>query len=130
MAGRYWRLIGHYDSETNAYTGCAGALQTSPYTPDASGRLRGLRAIVGRTAATTLTDAIQFRLTCTTFNPNTIHAAAVGTGLQTAPAFPAPVIDFDVDQMVQAGVPITIEGRNSNASGVSNDLLLFGLFES
>jgi hypothetical protein len=126
---KYWRLIGHYDAETNTYSGCVGAMQASPYTPDKSGRLIGLRAMVGRTSAATLTDAIQFRLTCTTFNPNTIHAMAIGTGLQTAPAFPAPVIDFQVDQPVQAGVPITVEGRCANGSGVTNDVFLFGLFE-
>lgn len=127
---RYWRLIGHYDAETATYSACAGAMQTSPYTPDSDGTLVGLRSIVGRTAATTLTDHVQFRLTCTTFNPNTIHAAAQGTGLQTAPAQAAPVIDFEVNQPVKAGVPITVEGRCANASAVTNDLFLYGLFDT
>lgn len=129
MAGKYWRLIGHYDAETATFSACVGAFQTSPYTPDASGRLVGLRTVVGRTAATTLTDAVQFRLTCTTFTPNTLHAMALGTGLQTAPANAAPPMDFSVDQPVVAGVPITVEGRCANASAVTNDVFLMGLFE-
>lgn len=128
--GRYARLIGHYDAETAAYTSCAGAFQTSPYTPDEDATLVGLQTIVGRTAATTLTDAVQFRLTCTTFKPNSIHAMALGTGLQTAPAFPAPIIQTPVSQPVKAGVPITVEGRCGNASAVTNDVYLFGIFES
>lgn len=127
---RYWRLIAHYDAETATYSACAGAFQTSPYTPDASGRLKGLRVVIGRTAASTLTDEVQFRLTCTTFTPNTIHTMGVGSGLQTAPAFPVPPMDYEVDQPVTAGVPITIEGRCGNASAVTNAVYLMGLFES
>lgn len=129
MADKYWRLIGHYDAETAAYTACVGAFQTSPYVPDKSGRLKGLRIIIGRTAATTLTDEVQFRLTCTTFNPNTLHAMGVGTGIQTAPAGAPPVIDYECDQRVEAGVPITIEARCGNASAVTNAVYLMGLFE-
>lgn len=128
--GKYWRVIGHYDAETSTYSACAGSWQTSPYTPDENARLIGLRAIVSRTAATTLTDSVQFRLTCTTFKPNTIHAVALGTGLQTAPATPAPHIDYQVDQPVAAGIPITVEGRCNNGSAVTNDVVLLGLFQS
>jgi hypothetical protein len=127
---KYWRLIGHYDGETATYSACVGSFQTSPYTPDADGKLVGLRTVVGRTAATTLTDAGQFRLTCTTFNPNTLHCAFLGSGLQTAPAVPAPPMDFEVNQPVKAGVPIQVEGRCANASAVTNDIFLYGLFES
>jgi hypothetical protein len=128
--GRYWRLIGHYDAETQTYSACAGAFQTSPYTPDETARLIGLRTVTGRAAATTLTGAIQFRLTCTTFKPNTIHAVSLGTGLQTAPAFPGPVIDYQCDQSVSAGVPITVEARCFGAADVTNDVALLGLFQS
>lgn len=126
---RSWRLLAEYDAETTTYSAAAGAAQTSPYTPDFSGRLIGLRTQVSRTAATTLTDAVQFRLTCTTFNPQTIHVGAVGTGLQTAPANIAPPVDWAVDQMVQAGVPITIEARCILANHVTNDILLYGCFD-
>lgn len=126
---RYWRLVGHYDAETATYTACAGAFAPSPYSPPKSGRLLGLRVMVGRTAATTLTDAIEFRLNCAGWQPNTIEIGGVGSGLQTAPAQVAPLQDWQVDQPVQAGVPITIEARCGNASGVSNDVYLFGLFE-
>jgi hypothetical protein len=128
--GKYYRLIGDYDAETTAYSACAGAAQTSPYTPDEDARLTGIRVVVSRSAASTLTDGVQIRLTCTTFKPNTMHVACVGTGLQTAPAFAAPIIDFDVDQPVKAGVPITVEGRNILANAVTNEILILGRFES
>lgn len=126
---RYWRLLGHYDAETATYSACAGAFQTSPYIPDKDGKLVGLRVVIGRTAATTLTDEVQFRLTCTTFDPNTIHVMGVGTGLQTAPAQVAPPIDYAVDQPVKAGVAITVEARCGNASAVTNAVYLMGMFE-
>lgn len=126
---RVWRMVAHCQEEGTTYAAAAGAMQTSPFTPDFNGRLVGLRALVSRTAATSLTDAVQYRLTCTTFNPNVIHVASIGTGLQTAPAQAAPIIDWSVDQLCQAGVPITIESRNSNASGVTQDNMLFGCFD-
>lgn len=128
--GKYWRLLGQYDAETATYSACAGPMQTSPYTPDEDAQLIGLRALVSRTSAATLTDSVQFRLTCTTFKPNTIHTGALGSGLQTAPTTPAEPIDWTVQQPVKAGVPITVEGRCNNASAVTNDVELYGLFQS
>lgn len=128
--GRMWRLIGEYDAETTTYSACAGASQTSPYTPDFSGRLVGLRGIMNRSAASSLINHVQFRLTCTTFRPNTIHGAVQGSGLQTAPALQPGPLDFEVDQTVQAGVPITVEARNVTAdTPVTVSVLLYGLFE-
>ncbi len=126
---KYWRLLGQYDAETQAYSACAGAGQTSPYTPDADGRLVGLRTVVGQLAATTLTTNGQFRLTCTTFTPNTIHAGWIGNGLRTVPAVPTQPLDFEVNQPVKAGVPITVEGRCFGASDVTNSIEIYGLFE-
>lgn len=127
---RYFRLLGEYDAETQAFSAFAGPTKASPYTPDENARLIGLRAVVGRTAATTLTSAIWFRLTCNSFKPNSIECACVGSGLQTAPAFPVPFQDFPVDQVVLAGVPITLEGRCIGASDVTNTVLLFGQFDN
>jgi len=128
--GKYWRLVGQYDAETQTYSACAGAAQTSPYTPDEDARLIGLRVVPGQLAATSLTTNGQFRLTCTTFKPNTIHAGWMGNGLKTVPAVPQPVIDYEVDQPVKAGVPITVEGRCMGASDVTNSIELYGLFAS
>lgn len=128
--GKYWRLIAELTGEATTWETAAGAAQTSPYTPDEDARLVGIRTLVGRTAATTLTGQVQIRLTSTTFKPNTIHVGAVGGGLQTAPAVPAPAYDFEVDQPVKAGVPITIESRCLVANDVTNDIMVFGMFAS
>lgn len=128
--GKYWRLIGNYNGEAQTYEALAGTLQTSPYTPDADGKLKGLRVLVGGEAATSLVEGVQFRLTCTTFNPNTIHVAATGNGLRTAPAMAQLHVDYEVDQPVKAGVPITIEARHNVATAVTCNCLLMGMFES
>lgn len=128
--GKYYRLVAHLQEETTTYAAAAGAMQTSPYTPPEDAKLTGLRLIVNRTAATTLLDGLQVKLTCTTFKPNSIEVATNGSGLQTAPAFAVEPIDFDVDQPVKAGVPITVESRNCNGSAVTVDCFLMGRFES
>lgn len=127
-----WRLIGHYNSVTTGYTACAGALQTSPYTPDFSGRLIGLRTIIGGGAATSLVQHIEFRLACTQFIPNTMEVGGQGSGLQTAPAVKiGEIIDWQVDQAVQAGVVITVEGRNEAGAEtpVTVEAMVYGLFQ-
>ena len=132
MANGFFRLMAQYDAETTTYSACAGT-PTSPYTPDKTGRLRGLRTIVNRSASTSLINHVQFRLTSTTFNPNSIECGAQGTGLQTAPALQGGAsseMDWACDQMVQAGVPITIEARNVTADvPVTVSVLLYGYFE-
>jgi hypothetical protein len=128
--GKYWRLIGQYDAETQTYSGCAGAAQTSPYTPDEDATLVGIRTVVGQLAATTLTTNGQIRLTCTTFKPNTIHVGYIGRGIATAPAIAPAPLDFEVRQPVKAGVPITVEGRCMGASDVTNSIEIYGMFES
>lgn len=127
---RLWRLLGHYDAETTTYSACAGALQASPYTPDFSGRLVGLRTIAGRQAATSLTNQVQVRLTCTTFRPNAIECQAQGSGLATAPARQVPPIDWSVDQPVQSGVPIHVEARCEGDTHVTNSVQIWGCFET
>lgn len=125
-----WRLLGEYDSTTDTYTALAGGGGSSPYTPDFNGRLIGLRTVSNRDAATTLQDHVNFKLTCTKFLPNVIECGNQGSGLQTAPALqPAPE-DWVVDQNVQAGIPITIEGRNIGAdTQVTPSVLIYGLFD-
>lgn len=129
MPKRFWRLIGEMVETATTFGAVAGAAAQSPYTPDIDANLIGIRVLSARQAATSLTNGFQIRITCTTFNPNTIHVGGVGTGLQTAPAQVTPPIDFDVNQPVKSGVPITIEGRNTYANAVTPDNLIFGLFE-
>ena len=127
--GRYWKLIGQYNSETTAYTALAGTFGASPYTPTRDARLIALRVIVSNEDATTLVEGQQFKLTCDTFVPDSIEVGALGNGLHTAPAFPASM-DWPVDQMVKAGVPITIEGRNITAETlVGVETNIWALFE-
>ena len=128
---RFWRLIGRYDAESTTYSEVAGTGGASPYAPDFTGKLVGLRGIAGGGAATTLINHVQVRLTCATFKPNAIECAAQGGGLMTAPAIIPPALDWQVDQPVQAGVPITVEARNMTAdTPVSVDVQLYGCFEA
>ena len=129
MTVKIWRLLGEYDAETTTYSALAGT-PASPYTPDFNGRLVGLRTIVSGSAVTSLTRHIQFRLSCTSFRPNTIEIAAQGVGLETAPVHPGPVIDWPVDQPVTAGVPVTIEARNiTAATPITVETFVYGQFE-
>lgn len=128
--GRYWRVIGHYNGEAQTFEALAGGFQASPYTPDEPCRLRGIRVINNGEAATSLTEGVQYRLSCTTFKPNVIHVAGSGNGLCTAPKVPAPVLDYDVDQPCQPGVPITIEARHAVATAVTCNQIVMGMFES
>lgn len=132
--GKYWRCIGQYDSETTSYTAFAVSGFSSPYTPDMDGRLTGLRVVVNRSAATSLINHVEIKLTCTSFVPNSIEIGGQGSGLQTAPALQsgnAAITDFDIDQPVKSGVPITVEGRNVTAdTPVTVSVMLYGRFES
>lgn len=122
--------MGEYDAETSTYAALVGANAPSPYTPTENAKLVGLRVIVCATAATSLTEAVQFKLTSSTFKPNSIEVGGNGNGLRTAPAmFQAPV-DWPVDQAVQAGVPVVIEGRNTVGTPVTVNVQLWGCFVS
>jgi len=127
--GEYWKVLGEYDAETTTYSELAGGAGASPYTPTEDATLVGLRVIVGGDAATTLTELVQFKLTCSTFTPNSIECMGAGGGLRTAP-FPQPApIDYSMNQPVHAGVPITIEARNVTAdTPITNNVILLGKF--
>lgn len=127
---KYWKILGHYTGESQNFEALAGVFQASPYQPDEDARLIGLRVIPGGEAATSLVEQFQFRLTSTTFKPNTIHVGGSGSGLRTVPAVAQPAYDFEVDQPVKSGVPITIEGRHAVATAVTANIVLYGLFSS
>lgn len=128
--GKYWKVIGHYTGEATTFEALAGTFQSSPYMPDENARLLGIRLLTAPEAATSLVEGFQLRLTSTTFKPNTIHVAGIGNGLATVPAIPAPVVDYQVDQPVNSGVPITLEGRHAVATAVTANIIVMGLFES
>lgn len=129
MKARFWRLMGEMVETATTYGSVAGAAAPSPYVPDIDATLVGIRVLTGRQAATSLTNNYQIRLTATSFLPNTIHVCGTGTGLQSAPAHVANQVDYDVNQPVKSGVPITVEGRNTYANAVTPDNLILGLFE-
>lgn len=126
---RIWRLMAEYDAEATTF-GAAAGTPASPFTPDFNGRLIGLRTIQSQGAATTLFEHVEFRLTCSGWSPNTIEVGVQGNGLMTAPAIGREHMDWQVDQVIRAGVPITIEGRNiTAATPVTVEAFLYGLFE-
>lgn len=130
MGMKTWRILGEYDSETTSFTAFAGPAGSSPYTPDFDGKLIGLRVMPNRSAATSLVNHVQFRLSCVTFNPNVLHVGGQGTGLQTAPSQQCAHTDWACDQPVKAGVPITLEGKNCTVdTPVTVSVLLYGYFE-
>lgn len=132
MGSKYWRLMGHYNGESQNYEALAGTWATSPYMPVENGRLKGLRLQIGGEAATSLVEGMQIKLTSTTFKPNSIEIGGMGNGLRTVPTSgqQGTSIDFEVDQPVMAGVPITIEGRHNVATAVTNNSFVWGFFES
>lgn len=131
---KYWDCLGEYDAESTSWSALAGGAGTSPYSPQHTGRLVGLRVVVNRDAATSLTNHVQFRLSCPSFVPNSFIVGGQGSGLQTAPALMSgdtSQSDWVVDQPVTAGVPITIEGRDVTAdTPVTNSVLLYGCFQT
>jgi hypothetical protein len=128
--GKYWRVIGHYNGEAQTFEALAGTFQTSPYSHDEDARLVGIRLITAPEAATSLVEGFQVRLSCAAWKPNVMHVAGCGNGLATVPAIPAPIVDYDVDQPVKAGVPITIEARHAVATAVTANVLVLGCFVS
>jgi hypothetical protein len=130
IMGKYWRLMADYDAETTTYSATAGTNGASPFTPPEDARLVGLKAMIAAEAATSLVEAVQFRLTCTTFKPNSIECGVNGAGLQTAPALQQAPEEWSIDQPVKAGVPISIEARNLVGSPVTCRVYLWGLFIS
>lgn len=126
---KWSRVLGEYDGEGQAFAAFAGGAGASPYNPDKAAKLVGVRIIVGSQAATSLTEGVVIRLTSTAFAPNMIEFAVQGTGLRTAPGTLPPVFDFNVDQQVSTGVPITLEGRNLVATAVTVSVLVIGIFE-
>ena len=125
---KHWDLLAVYDAETQAWSEAANAAAPSPYSPGDRGRLVGIRIIVGQQAATSLTDNVLFRLSCTKWTPNAMIVGAAGGGLCTATKPECKPVDFEVEQPVEPGVPIHIEGRLIDATAVTVEVMIFGCF--
>lgn len=131
----YWKLLGRYDVETKAYTAAAsneaGDSAQASIDVELDGRLVGLRVMEGAGAATGLVNHIQWKLTCTIWDPNSLSVGVTGRGLQTAPAQRPKHLDFVVDQPVKTDKKISIEARNLTAdTPVGVDAFLYGKFEA
>ena len=127
-----WQLMAEYDAEDASYSACAGGAGSSPYSPLVNGRLTAIRCVPNGESVATLMEHVQIKLSSPTFKPNTIEVGAQGCGLRTAPAFMGggDKLDWEVDQAVQVGAPITLEGRNVTAdTPVGVSVLIYGLFE-
>lgn len=127
---KFWRMLGEMVETGTSYAAVAGAAAPSPYIPDIDATLIGLRVITSQQAATSLTNAFQIRLACTTFTPNVIEIGSSGTGLKTVPSFLPNQMDFEVSQPVKSGVKIAIDGRNLYANCVTPDNQIYGLFQT
>lgn len=131
--GKYWLLLAEDDAETTTYSPATGTTSgaKSPFTPKENARLIGLRCTESSIAATTVFTAAQWKLTSSSFKPNSIEVGMVGSELHTAPTGPLNSMDWVVDQEVKAGVPIDIEVRIISAfTNVTVEHHLWGLFES
>lgn len=126
---RFWDVLGHYNAETQAFSACAGTFASSPYQPPIDGTLKAVRLTEGQEAATSLTCDIQIRMSCAIWKPNTMNMTLNGGGLKTVPVAYQAMKEFVCEQPVKAGTPITIEGRNATATGVTVSVLVEGLFE-
>jgi hypothetical protein len=123
-----------YDGEATTYAEAAVSGMASPFAPVESARLKGLRMIINRSSAASLINHVQAKLTSASFRPNSIEVGGQGSGLQTAPALQSgdsAKMDWEVDQAVIAGTPITCEFRNITAdTPVTVSVLLYGLFDN
>jgi hypothetical protein len=129
--GEYWDFMGRYDAETqafSAFTAITGASVAGQYTPKKSGTLIGIRVIVGSQAATSLTEGVLIKMTCTKWTPNAQVLAVQGSGLRTAPGAQPPTFDFSLNQPVSESSPITLEGMCLEATHVTNSVLVIGKF--
>ena len=124
-----WRVLGHYNAETQAYTEVDGTFASGKYQPDFAGRLVGIRLLEGHEAATSLMCDVEIRLSCTAWKPNVMELAINGGGLKTVPVAHLSQVDYEVDQPIQSGVGITVEGRHATATGVTTSVLVLGCFE-
>lgn len=126
---RIWRLMGHYNAEAATYSACAGTAQTSPFTPDFSGRLVGIKVQPSLAAATSLTGHVQFKLTCVNWRPATTHVYGQGHGIETAPANTTLPSEFAVDLPIQAAIGIDVEGRCTDSVPVTVEMYVYGCFD-
>ena len=126
---KIWRVMGHYNAETQAFSALAGTFGVSPWTSDFNGRLVGVRLLEGQEAATSLMCGVVIRMTCAKFTPNLLEFAINGGGLKTAPVGIQQIVDYQVDQPVIQGVGIGMEGRNDVATAVTVSVIVMGCFE-
>ena len=124
---RYIDRIGTSLSEATSEAEMTG----SPYSPVKSGRLVGLIATIGGSAATALWNGGYIRITSTSFGGVDCYVPFMGAGIKTAPAFnPHGIVHVAVDLAVQIGVPIRAYLKHETAdTPITFEAQLFGVFE-
>jgi len=126
---RIWKCLGEYDAEGTSYSALAGGAGSSPHSPQIDGRIKALRTIVGGDAVTSLTEHVEFKLSCPLW-PVDVEVGAQGAGLRTAPAFPDVGMTWPVDLPYGKGSDIAIEAKDVTAdTPVTNCVLIYALIE-
>jgi len=121
--------MGEYDAETATFTAFAGGGGASPYSPETDGTLIAVRVMPAATAATSLMEFVNIRLTCTLWTPNAIEVGVKGNGLRTVPADAQESSDWLINQPVNTSKGIVMEGENLAGTPVTVQVFVYGLFE-
>jgi len=125
LAKVVWQEMATSVSVATSYAAMTG----SPFTPKASGRLRALRLMASGDAATALIEGVLAKLSCGLWGYD-VHIGLAGAGIRTAPAFPIPIEELEVDLPVNAGNPITLELINQTGdTPVTPRYNVMGCFE-
>lgn len=121
----YVDLMATYTGTSSTF---ASATTGSSYTPQSDGRLRKLLLYAVATAATSLIEGYEAKLASSKW-PADVIVGGSGAGIRTAPAFPIPVAEYEVDLPVKESSNITIEFRHHTGTVVTPVLRLYGVFE-
>jgi len=104
------------------------------YSPQISGKLLKITALLVPQAASSLAEYGQFELTQTNWKPNTLRFAVPGWGLQTVAGRGsdgnARSHDFPIDQPVQTDWPITGTAIYRGTGPVTPTIHIIGYFSS
>jgi len=103
----------------------------NPYNVSVNGKLIKVILMWAGEAVTSLFEFVRVELKCTIWTPNLLKFGLVGANIRTAPAFPVPRSDWDLDQPVTSNQPITGQYIYADAATpITCNLRVFGLFST